>query len=570
MRHFDRKIAPCFAVFAVLWAVALLPGCNVLLGLDQFRDFCPPEGVGVPPNCTRAGTGGASSGTASGGSGGGGGSSPCTPGHTRACYDGPSGTEKVGVCKGGTETCKGDGSGYGGCAGETKPTLELCASTDDEDCDGHDCVRWTEPAGASASGSNAITAVVVDPSDGGVLVAGFANAAIHLAGATIVPSATNDVFVAKLDASGKATWTKTTGCESADLSGPQLALDGTGSVFLAGALYQSCMVDGKPLDAGAFLVKLAVGGGVTWAKGFGGSMLDLVTSVAATPEHDAVMAGIYSSVINFGDGTHSGAGSYIAKIAGTDGSGCAAAQASCWAQIAPGGDALFTIAVDPSGSVGFGGSFGNAFTFGGKTFDPANATGYDNFIFGRLQASGALAFGHSNGGMSGDSGVDALTADADGALVFAVHVSDPMYIQSEMVDPAKGQEAIVKWNVDDTFAWLKQYRPFGQPSLASDSASDVVFFGLFEGTLDFGAHPLDAGSGKATALLKMSKSGSVLWDRKYPTTTNHGAPVVRVAVDAQNGTSALAGLVFSSLDFGAGAIAPPAGKSEPFVAAFGQ
>ncbi|HVK66662.1 MAG TPA: hypothetical protein VM694_19395, partial [Polyangium sp.] len=71
-----------------------------------------------------------------GGMGGTGGGSVCTPGETEACYSGPPGTQIVGLCKAGLETCLGDGSGYGPCIGEVVPVPESCQTMGDDDCDG--------------------------------------------------------------------------------------------------------------------------------------------------------------------------------------------------------------------------------------------------------------------------------------------------------------------------------------------------------------------------------------------------------------------------------------------------
>ena len=60
----------------------------------------------------------------------------CEPGTQRACYTGAAGTENVGICKGGFETCQPDGLGYGACEGEVVPALDICANSIDEDCDG--------------------------------------------------------------------------------------------------------------------------------------------------------------------------------------------------------------------------------------------------------------------------------------------------------------------------------------------------------------------------------------------------------------------------------------------------
>ena len=63
---------------------------------------------------------------------------PCTPGETRPCYDGPDGTEGIGICKAGVETCLEDGN-WGECSGQVTPQEETCDNGIDEDCDGDDC-----------------------------------------------------------------------------------------------------------------------------------------------------------------------------------------------------------------------------------------------------------------------------------------------------------------------------------------------------------------------------------------------------------------------------------------------
>ena len=60
----------------------------------------------------------------------------CAPGATAACYDGPAGTEGVGVCAAGTMTCVADGSGYAACGGSVGPSAETCGDGLDNDCDG--------------------------------------------------------------------------------------------------------------------------------------------------------------------------------------------------------------------------------------------------------------------------------------------------------------------------------------------------------------------------------------------------------------------------------------------------
>jgi hypothetical protein len=58
----------------------------------------------------------------------------CTNGQTQPCYTGPMGTQNVGPCKGGTQTCA--GGQWGNCVGEVVPGTESCDAID-QDCDGN-------------------------------------------------------------------------------------------------------------------------------------------------------------------------------------------------------------------------------------------------------------------------------------------------------------------------------------------------------------------------------------------------------------------------------------------------
>ncbi|MCC6521990.1 MAG: choice-of-anchor L domain-containing protein [Polyangiaceae bacterium] len=58
----------------------------------------------------------------------------CAPGSTQPCYQGTPGTENVGPCHGGTQTCDPSGTSWGACLGQVLPHYELCANAVDEDC----------------------------------------------------------------------------------------------------------------------------------------------------------------------------------------------------------------------------------------------------------------------------------------------------------------------------------------------------------------------------------------------------------------------------------------------------
>jgi len=61
----------------------------------------------------------------------------CDPGTQVACYTGQDGTQGVGVCKEGVQTCNPQGTGYGACDGEITPNpTEICSNNLDDNCNG--------------------------------------------------------------------------------------------------------------------------------------------------------------------------------------------------------------------------------------------------------------------------------------------------------------------------------------------------------------------------------------------------------------------------------------------------
>jgi hypothetical protein len=74
----------------------------------------------------------------------------CTDGETRACYSGPPGTEGVGTCVAGVDTCSG-GTFSGICVGDIVPFVEHCDGRD-EDCNG--TVDDAEDSGAACVASD--------------------------------------------------------------------------------------------------------------------------------------------------------------------------------------------------------------------------------------------------------------------------------------------------------------------------------------------------------------------------------------------------------------------------------
>ena len=79
--------------------------------------------------------------------------SDCVDGNDQDCYGGPDGTEGVGECASGMQTCR--NGAWGRCEGEVRPSAEACDDGRDNDCDGDvddadDACQQTGPGAGDA------------------------------------------------------------------------------------------------------------------------------------------------------------------------------------------------------------------------------------------------------------------------------------------------------------------------------------------------------------------------------------------------------------------------------------
>ncbi|WP_438003140.1 SBBP repeat-containing protein [Sorangium sp. So ce321] len=184
------------------------------------------------------------------------------------CYSGLPGTQGVGLCTSGVQTCLPDGSGYGPCTGEIAPSVEDCATDADEDCDGMgQCAPPLWSTGLGGAGDQAAYAVATDAA-GNLYVTGWFEGTVDFGAGPLVSAGNGDVFVLKLDPAGHALWSRRFGSSPYRESGTHIALDGSGNILVGGS-YSGAPFDGPPpVDFG--------GGPLPWGNDFSLSAVFLV------------------------------------------------------------------------------------------------------------------------------------------------------------------------------------------------------------------------------------------------------------------------------------------------------
>jgi hypothetical protein len=505
----------------------------------------------------------------------------CTSSVAVACYGGDPKTEGKGICHAGTQTCAADGSGYGACQGEQQPKAETCAGTEDEDCDGLDCVEWAYGYG-DASGSQQVLAVALDPTDGSPIVAGVIRGSFPFGGTTLVGGGGGAVVVARMAADGSPAWAKSFGDNAA---GTAVAADADGNVYVGGFTLTSMMVGTDLIPRGMFLLAFDKSGGQRWTRSLGnappgGALFSGgISSLGVLTTGDLLVAGSFAYPIDLGDGampplgaTPSQQTGLVATVRSADGTGSKDPVGSFWARAFPLNMAGAPRAVaDSQGKVYMGTTFSGTTQIGAL---PLTSAAGKDIAVGVFDPMGNVLQGEAMGGV-GDQVLDALAITAFGRVVIAGRMTETLTLAfsagSLTATSTDGDGFVLA--CDDSqgtlsYAWGRTFGVSGEVlDLGLDVTGDVRLLGWFKGTLDLGAGPLSAGAGQMMLLAHLAGAdGALRWNRGWPYPID--VPAVRIAV-APPGDSIVGGwLKGGPFDLGTGPLIAPGDIGEAWVGRF--
>ena len=162
---------------------------------------------------------------------------------------------------------------------------------------------WARSAGDSMSQSG--TAIATDAL-GNTYLGGDFQGSIDLGNGSMTSAGASDVFVAMLDSTGGPVWTQRFG-DAADQHLTSLAVDASGSVIVTGQFQGVIdLGDGPLTSAGGndiFVAKLDGSGSALWSKSFGdASFAQSGKSVASDVSGSIIVAGTFGGSADFGGG----------------------------------------------------------------------------------------------------------------------------------------------------------------------------------------------------------------------------------------------------------------------------
>lgn len=372
----------------------------------------------------------------------------CDPSATQHCYSGPVGTEGVGPCKAGTQTC--DAAGFwGACEGEVLPSPEnacgqrpSCAAP----CGQH---LWSRRFPATMS--TWVTGAAIDPSGnivlhgtfGGAVEIGGIPATIELGDITLTATTDYTPWIAKFAPDGTPMWGRILGEDIPDMYGQSLigthdgniVITDDGGVIMTGRCVDAIDFGDGPIlgtELDPFVVRLSAAGDVEWGHRFAG----------------------------LGEAAYDPPGMFAA--AGADG--------DTW------------VAGTLFGSIDLGG-------------ETLVSTGYGDVLLIRFDAAGQPEW-HRQLGNPGMQVVGGIAVDGDGAPIVVGHLEGSLTVENvELISAGLGDVFVIKWTAAGTLAWARRFGENRDQSAGSVAVvGDRMFIsGTFEKEIDLGGGPLNAG-----------------------------------------------------------------------------
>ncbi|MFO0755863.1 MAG: nucleotide-binding protein [Byssovorax sp.] len=487
----------------------------------------------------------------------------CAPGSMKSCYDGPMGTENVGICKAGTQTCAMDGTGYGPCVGAVFPAFENCIKPGDEDCDGiaQMCTGahvWSKSFGDA--GAQTSVAVALTYLRGAVITGSFAST-VNFGGGMLASTGSTDVYVAAFDSGGAHAWSKRFGDNLAQ-TGRGVATDPAGNTLLIGDFTGAINFGGGPLNtAGStdvYVAKLDVLGNHLWSKRFGNASAQSGTAIGSDADGNVIIAGNFAGVIDLGTGPLTSKGSTDIFVAKLDPTG-----ATLWAQRF--GDAsaqtVNALAIDKDGNIAITGALAGGADFGGGVIASA---GSNDVYVAKLNGLGNHLWSKRFGDVSAQSGTG-LSFDGDGNLiVVGDEVGTVNFGGGPLTSAGSTDIFIVKFDPMGAHMWSQR---FGNASaqnshgVSVDEVGNAVLVGDLGGAVNFGGGLLTSAGSTDVMIAKFDGLGNPIWSQRYGDIAAQNGN----AVIATSTTVFMTGTFAGTVNFGGGPLVS-GGTTDIFLA----
>ncbi|WP_437815088.1 hypothetical protein [Sorangium sp. So ce1078] len=408
------------------------------------------------------------------------------------------------------------------------PARELCATPEDESCDGEPHCAQPPPWARGFGGPGPDTGLsIASDAYGNYYVSGSFTGTVDFGTGPLTSAGRSDIFLLKLDAAGSVLWSQRFGTEDYE-DGAILTVDENGNVLLAGRynnVWPGLDLHGCPLlpDGSAFFVaQFDPDGNHIWSRGpYAGGELYSVQQIAVDAHGDMYV--VY----------HQWASAYLVKID-------AASKDIRWAKRLPG---LYVvgaqIALDSAGNpvaavVNVGSS---------PVADPPipDTDVPTSFVISKYAPTGDLLWlqdfqSTSDPGLGGSAR----------ALAVAINAED---------------EILVTGTTDGSVDFGSGILPAGFALVKLDAAGEPMFSRSVRFGSEIAVYPAGDIIVAGRGLAMLDASGTELWS------VNFDAYTADISL-SPNGAVGIVGSALGPVDFGTGPITYGGGNSDAFIATF--
>lgn len=531
-------------------------------GAGATADGAGGAGTGGAPGAGGEGATGGVGGDGGEATGGGGQAPFCMPGSVTDCYEGPAGTEGVGICTAGIATCASDGMAYGPCENQVHPTADNCATAADENCDGQAPLCTGDGVWSYNWGGNGGQAgyAIATNAAGDVVVGGVFGGSIDFGFGAHQVQGSKDLFLAKLDASGQPQWSKGFVGVGSQPGLSAIAIDELGQIYVAGFYYSASTFTGlsgigSPEGAGdIYLLCFESDGTFKWARGFGDDEPQGATALAARHGGGVVMTGTFRGTVNFGGFNLSSTGnSHDVYVASFD-----AAGTHQWSDRYGGGGTQQAsgVAVDAAGNVFVSTTVYGSISFGGNTLT-AEGTTYADFALAKFDPTGTHVWSRIVGNdRSQVAGHVDVRPDGTLVVVGKTHLAVDFGDGVPVSPPDLGAFFVAAYDAAGDFLWVNQYGNGIGHSLGRarfDSFGNVVMGGHFTEEIDLGGGPLTSQGSFDVFMLKLDPAGNHTWSQRFGDSDQQSDFQQHHAIAIDGDDNILfTGLLRGTADFGSG------------------
>lgn len=345
-----------------------------------------------------------------------------------------------------------------------------------------------------------------------------------------------DVFIVKMDTSGNFIWAKDMGGTYWTMSNA-IEIDVQGNIYVSGFFYNTSDFDPGPGTYTAtsnggqdvFISKLDSAGNFIWAKTFGGTEDDALSSLKIDAQGSIYTTGYFRDTIQLSIQTDTtnliSSGIKDVFICKLDSAGNIR-----WAKSIGGtsDDVGNSIAIDKKGNCYIGGDFQSV-----CDFDPSvttytlSSSGNNDFFVLKLDSLGNMQWAKKAGGINYDQCTSIAVDTTDNIYALNIFTGvvdfDPSVSTYTITSDNNSVDvSILKLNSDGNFVWCKA---FGGPlpdvgkSICIDRFQNIYATGYYKAYADFdpgaSTYSLNSVGGKDVYILKLSNQGNFKWAKSF-------------------------------------------------------